>query len=150
MARTLDTKAFLDTVCELLQQGQTNVTVPVTGSSMVPFLHNGDTVYLNAPPEKLRKGDVVLYTRNNGDYVLHRIWKVNRDGSMIMVGDAQQFLETVPSRKRICGIAVAALHKNKRISPRCFHWWFYRHVWLWLLPWRYRLMATRSKKRPLG
>ena len=147
MARTLDTKCFLDTVCELLQQGQTNVTVPVTGGSMVPFLHNGDTVYLNAPDKKLKKGDVVLYTRSNGDYVLHRIRKVNRDGSFIMVGDAQQFLEHVPSRDRICGIAVAAHHRGKTVTPHSFHWWFYRHVWLWLLPWRYRLMALRQNKK---
>ncbi len=146
MARTLDTKAFLDTVCDLLRQGQTNVTVPVTGSSMVPFLHDGDTVYLNVPSEKLKKGDVVLYTRENGDYVLHRIRKVNRDGSLTMVGDAQQFLETVSSRERVWGIAVAACHKGKRVTPRSFHWWFYRHIWLWLLPWRYRLMAARKKK----
>lgn len=146
MARTLDTRAFLDTVCQLLQQGQTHVTVPVTGSSMVPFLYDGDTVYLNAAPEKLKKGDVVLYTRSNGDYVLHRIRKINRDGSLVLVGDAQQFLEHLPSRAQVHGIAVAARHKGKAITPRGFHWWFYRHVWLWLLPWRYRLMASRNKK----
>lgn len=146
MTRKLDTKAFLDTVCELLRQGQTAVTVPVTGSSMVPFLHDGDTVYLSAPPEKLEKGDVVLYARENGDYVLHRIRRLNRDGSLIMVGDAQQALEYLPSRQQVYGIAVAARHKGKRITPRSFHWWFYRHIWLWLRPWRYRLMATRKKK----
>lgn len=146
MAHTLDTKQFLDTVCQLLQQGQTNVTVPVAGSSMVPFLHNGDTVYLNAPPKKLKKGDVVLYTRDNGDYVLHRIRKVHKNGSLTLVGDAQQFLEHLPGWDRVHGIVVAARHKGKRITPRSFHWWFYRHIWLWLLPWRYRLMASRRKK----
>ena len=146
MARTLDTKCYLDTVCELLQQGQCNVPVPVTGSSMVPFLHDGDTVYLNAAPEKLKKGDVVLYTRSNGDYVLHRIRKVHKDGSFVLVGDAQQLLEHLPSRAQIHGIAVAAQHKGKRITKRSFYWWLYRHVWLWVLPWRYRLMAMRKKK----
>lgn len=146
MARTLDTKAFLDTVTQLLQQGQTNVTVPVRGSSMVPFLHDGDTVYLDPAPEKLKKGDVVLYTRENGDYVLHRICKVCRDGSLVLVGDAQQLLERLPHRSCVCGIAVSARHKGRLIHRRSWHWWFYGHIWLWLLPWRYRLMASRRKK----
>ena len=146
MARPLDTKAFLDAVTQLLQQGQTNVTVPVRGSSMVPFLHDGDTVYLDPTPEKLKKGDVVLYTREGGDYVLHRIRKICRDGSLVLVGDAQQLLEQLPNRSSVCGIAVAARHKGRLINRRSLHWWFYRHIWLWLLPWRYRLMASRRKK----
>lgn len=145
MARSLDTNSYLDTVCQLLAQGQTHVTVPVAGNSMVPFLHDGDTVYLDAAPKKLKKGDVVLYIRENGDYVLHRICEVERNGSLVLVGDAQQLLESLP-RTQVRGIVVAARHKGKAITPKCFHWWFYRHIWLWLLPWRYRLMASRKKK----
>ena len=36
MAIVLDTNAYLDTVCELLRQGQRHVAIPVTGGSMVP------------------------------------------------------------------------------------------------------------------
>ena len=60
MAKVLDTRAYLDEVCRLLDQGQQHVAVPVTGGSMIPFLHNGDTVYLDLPDTPLRKGDVVL------------------------------------------------------------------------------------------
>ena len=31
MAKVLDTTAFLDTVCDLLRQGQQHVAIPVTG-----------------------------------------------------------------------------------------------------------------------
>lgn len=151
MARIVDTQAYLDTVCELLQQGRSHVAVPVTGGSMTPFLHNGDTVYLDLPDTPLKRGDIVLYTRENGRYILHRIKKVNPDGSFIMVGDAQQELEYLPRKDMIHGRVSAALHKGKPIRPGQPRWWFYQHVWLWVVPIRRRLIdlvtKLKSKKK---
>lgn len=144
--RQMDTWEYLDVVCDLLRQGKTYVNVPVTGGSMVPFLHSGDAVYLDPPPKRLRRGDIVLYTRQNGDYVLHRIRSVYPDGSLIVVGDAQQHLEPLRSARCVHGIVVSARHKDELITPKSPRWWFYRHIWLWLLPWRHRLMNLRSKK----
>ena len=140
MAYVLDTQAFLDTVCELLQQGKQHVAVPVAGSSMIPFLHNGDTVYLDLPDSPLKRGDIVLYTRSRGRYILHRIKKINPDGSFIMVGDAQQELELIPRRDMIHARVRFARHKGKLTRPGQPRWWFYQHVWLCIVPIRYRLM----------
>lgn len=148
MARIVDTQAYLDTVCQLLQQGQSHVAVPVTGGSMTPFLHNGDTVYLDLPESPLKKGDIVLYTRENGRYILHRIKKVNSDGSFIMVGDAQQALEYLPRREMIHGRVSSARHKGKPIHPGQPRWWFYQHVWLWVVPIRRRLIDLVTKLKP--
>lgn len=146
MSYILDTEAFLDTVCELLHQGQTSVAIPVAGGSMVPFLHHGDTVCLDLPENELKRGDVVLYRRPNGRYILHRIYKLNKDGSLILVGDAQQELERLPSRELVCARVTSARHEGKPCKPGQLRWWFYRRVWLWLLPHRHRLMALRKKK----
>ena len=140
MAYVLDTQAFLDTVCELLQQGKQHVAVPVAGSSMIPFLHNGDTVYLDLPDSPLKRGDIVLYTRSSGRYILHRIKKINPDGSFIMVGDAQQELELIPRRDMIHARVSYARHKGKLTRPGQPRWWLYQHVWLGIVPIRYRLM----------
>ncbi len=147
MAHSLDTKTFLDTVCELLQQGSTRVTVPVAGSSMVPFLHSGDTVHLDAVPETLHRGDVILYMRPNGDYVLHRICKLCPDGSLLVAGDAQKRLEILPDRSCVFAIAVSARHKGKIITPSSFHWRFYRRVWLWLRPIRPLFLGLKRNKK---
>ena len=151
MSRILDTQAFLDTVCELLQQGQCHVAVPVSGGSMTPFLHHGDTVYLDLPDSPLKKGDIVLYTRENGRYILHRIKKVNPDGSFVMVGDAQQNLEYLPRRDMIHARVTSARHKGKPTYPGQPRWWFYQHVWLWAVPIRRRLInlvcAIKGKKK---
>lgn len=145
MARVLDTQAFLDTVCDLLRQGEKGVAIPVAGGSMIPFLHDGDTVHLEVPSTPLKRGDIVLYTRSSGRYILHRIYRVNRDGSFIMVGDAQQELEYIPSREQIHARVTSVRHKGKPDQPGSLRWWFYRCVWLWLVPCRHRLMELRGR-----
>lgn len=147
MARILDTQAFLDTICDLLNQGETNVPIPVAGSSMVPFVIHGDTAYLDLPQDPIRVGDILLYTRANGMYILHRVYRVNRDGSFIMVGDAQTDLELLPSREQIHARVSFVRHRNRIIRPGQFRWWVYSHLWLWLLPLRPRLMGLREAFR---
>ena len=51
--------------------------VPITGTSMLPLLKEGrDLVELEScSQERLKKGDVVLYKKNDGTLVLHRIIK---------------------------------------------------------------------------
>lgn len=147
MAKVLDTNAFLDTVCELLRQGQQHVAIPVTGGSMVPFLHSGDMAYLDLPDGPLKKGDIVLYTRQSGRYILHRIKKVNKDGSFVMVGDAQQDLELIPRRDMIHARVTSARHCGKLIYPGQPRWWFYQHIWLMLVPYRHRLMHLSGRLR---
>ena len=87
----------------------------------------------------------MLYTRTNGRYILHRVYKVNKDGSCIMVGDAQQELELLPSLDMIHARVTAARHKGKLIRPGGWYWTAYRYLWLWLLPFRHRLMHLRGK-----
>lgn len=147
MTRFLDTQEYLDTVCDLLNQGETSVAVPVAGGSMIPFLHNGDTVYLDLPQEPLKRGDILLYTRSNGQYILHRVIQTNPDGSLWMAGDAQQQLEYLPNRECVRARVTAARHKGKQNRPGGFRWWCYSHPWRWLIRYRHRLMIFREKLR---
>ncbi len=147
MSLVLDTQEFLDTVCQMLAEGQTNVPIPVAGGSMVPFLHHGDTVYLAIPDTPLKRGDILLYQRTNGRYILHRIKKVRRDGSLVMVGDAQQELELLPSQALVRARVTSAIHKGKPCTPKSLRWWAYCHLWLWLCPVRHFLMRLREKLR---
>ena len=147
MAKLVDTREYLDMICQLLAEGKRDVPVPVAGSSMVPFLHNGDTVYLNLLDSPPKKGDVVLYTRPTGQYVLHRIVRVNSDGSFIMLGDAQQEREWVESREWIRARMTRAVHQGKTMTHGSPRWRFYATVWIWVWPWRRKLMSVFGKKR---
>lgn len=147
MERILDTKEYLDAVCQMLVEGQNGVPVPVAGSSMTPFLHPGDMVYLDPVASPLRRGDIVLYTRPGGRYVLHRIVKVNTDGSFIMLGDAQMEREWIESEKQIHARVVRALHRGKLLTPKSFRWCFFATVWRWVVPLRHWIMNTYARIR---
>lgn len=141
MARMVDTKEYLDVVCDLLREGRNNVPVTVAGSSMTPFFHHGDTVYLNLPQKPLKKGDVVLYVRPTGQYVLHRIIRVNSDGSLIMLGDAQVDREWIEGSAAVRGIVVKVLHRGKVLTRSSFRWWFFEKIWPCVVPLRPAIMT---------
>lgn len=144
MSRLLDTQEFLDNICQMLAEGRTNIPIPVAGGSMVPFLHDGDTVFLALPDSPLKRGDIVLYQRSSGRYILHRIKKVRKDGSLVMVGDAQQDQELLPSQSQVRARVISVIHNKKTYTPKSLRWWMYRHVWLWLRPVRHPLMKLRG------
>jgi len=61
---------------------------------MLPLIKQGrDTVTIVKPDGKLTRGDVALYKRANGQFVLHRVIKVFPDG-YLMCGDNQAIPES--------------------------------------------------------
>lgn len=135
MERTVDTREYLDMVCGLLEAGRHGVPVPVAGASMTPFFCHGDTVYLDCVPQTLHRGDIVLYRRPGGRYVLHRIVGIAHDGSLIMLGDAQTEREKIV-RDAVCARAVRVLHKGKLHDERSLRWRFFAGVWTRIVPLR--------------
>lgn len=82
------------------------------GYSMYPFIDpRRDEVVLAGIEEgsALRRGDVVLYRRENGMLVLHRIYKIGQDG-LYLLGVTRQ-----PSRDRAAG---AGQGENDRYGKR--------------------------------
>lgn len=146
MELTVGTTEYLDTVCALLAGGKTNVPVPVTGASMTPFLHPGDTVSLAAVAPPLRRGDILLYRRKNGQYVLHRIVKIKRDGSLVMLGDGQTEREML-TPDAVCARAVRVLHKGNPLTPKSLRWRFFATVWIYMVPLRRPLTAAVARLR---
>ncbi len=61
------------------------------GTSMLPMLRQGvDSVQLVSKEKRPPKiGEVILYRRKNGAFVLHRIIGEGKDGSFITCGDNQ-------------------------------------------------------------
>ena len=139
--RTVDTREYLDMVCGLLAEGKTRIPVPVAGTSMTPFLHPGDTVYLDLPGETLKPGDVVLY-RRGGQYVLHRIHSRRTGGGFFIVGDSQLALEPV-EKTQICAKMTAA-NCGRMLTPKDLRWRFFATLWR-RLPLRRIAMALHSK-----
>lgn len=92
-------------------------TIPITGTSMLPLLVQGrDTVTIKKASEKLKVGDLPLYRRKDGSFVLHRIVKVNHDGSYTMCGDNQFLKEYGITDENIIGVVTEIKRKEKTFS----------------------------------
>jgi len=104
--RRIDTTEFFALVLEALEAGSRVAFTP-RGRSMLPTLRDAtDVVYLERATNPA-KYDVVLYRRDTGQYVLHRIVGVASDGTFVLCGDGQTALEFGIRREQILANVVA-------------------------------------------
>lgn len=113
----------------------------VTGTSMQPFLKNGeDVVWLRAcNPSDIKKGAILLFERVDDSLVLHRVNKILPDGKILMNGDAHKWREKISLGQVIA--VVDEIEKNgKKIS--CSAPWYRFRVFAWRLlrPVRYYIL----------
>jgi len=91
-------KKFEDIIAERGKLIYTNV-----GDSMFPTIRPRDLLMIEAVSKPLKVGDVPLYKRDNGQYVLHRIYKKRR-GKYTMKGDNRTFIEKGITDRHIIGV----------------------------------------------
>lgn len=127
MAKILDTQAYLDAVCDMLQTGAVHVPVNVAGTSMTPFLDPGDTVLLDLPKEAVQVGDVILFVRFNGRYVLHRVVSIQSD-RLELLGDAQIASEWI-APDQVRAVVTAIRRGDKLLDSGSLRWRFFRGPW---------------------
>ncbi|HJA19397.1 MAG TPA: S24/S26 family peptidase [Candidatus Mediterraneibacter ornithocaccae] len=133
--RVVDTNEYVTVLRELAGEGRV-VSMLVAGSSMSPFLcHKRDYIYFTKPDRELRRGDMVFYQRDTGQYVMHRVYKRKKDG-YYMVGDAQTQIEGPLRRDQIFARIIKVKRKGRIIEPGNFWWEFFEHVWIRIIPLR--------------
>lgn len=116
---------LLPLIEEALKRGD-SISFCSHGNSMKPFIQNGtQTVTLSPISSELKKNDVIFYRRKSGNFVLHRIIRIEKDGSFTLCGDNQGFLEKGIQKDQILA-KMTALEKNgKQIAleslPAKFH-----------------------------
>lgn len=142
MGRTLDTNKYLDAVCQMLADGASSVPVPVVGDSMRPFLRVGDFVHVDRA-ENIRKGDILLFHRPNGQYVLHRVVRKMPEGYW-MLGDNQTVCEPIHGGQ-VCAKVTSAKIRGEAVTTDSFRWWMFAHPWRWLAPFRTQIAWLHEK-----
>ncbi|MEE0884829.1 MAG: S24/S26 family peptidase [Faecalimonas sp.] len=141
--RTVDTNEYVSVLRELVEQ-EKEVGLLIAGNSMSPFLvHQRDTICFRKPDKKLRRGDMVFYQRENGHYIMHRIYKVCPEG-YYMVGDAQVAIEGPLRAEQIFAIVTKVNRKGKWIGPNDLWWRFFAHVWIRIVPMRRMILKGYS------
>lgn len=136
---TLPPEILLEEYRRILAEEPNVMALPliVTGGSMTPFLIPGrDTVYLSRLQRPARRGDILLYLRDNGEYILHRVWKVERNGTYTIIGDSQMALERGVRHDQVIAVVTAVVRKGQRMAPGDFWWEFFEKVWIRMVPFR--------------
>lgn len=128
-SKKVDLADFYPLISEMLDQGGT-FSLTITGSSMWPTILGGrDRVTLVKAPEKLKKYDLPLYRRKNGQFVLHRILSVNEDGTYDCCGDHQTQIERGLTQEQMIGLVTDIVRKGKAFSVWNAHYCRWVKFW---------------------
>lgn len=123
------------------------VPLVISGSSMDPFLvHGRDTVFLSKLTRQPRRGDMLLYRRKNGQYVLHRVARAGQ--TLTLIGDGQVGLEPGIQAEQVLAVVSAVRRKGKLLKPGHPIWAFYEKIWIRLIRIRPRLLGLFRRLRP--
>ncbi len=132
---------IIEEAIRLAREG-VNVTLPVNGNSMLPFIIGGkESVILHSPGGIVDVGDVVLAWVDGNRYVVHRIIKLDYDRVTLM-GDGNV---AVTEHCRLNDIKARVTHvvsaDNKKRDLYSRWRMLGAKVWYWLRPIRRYLLA---------
>ena len=130
---------IIEEAIRLVREG-VNVTLPVKGQSMLPFIIGGKESVILHRPGLIDVGDVVLAWVDGNRYVVHRIIKLDYDRVTLM-GDGNLTTEhcALGDIKARVTHVVSADNKKRDLYSR----WRVRaaKLWYWLRPVRRYLLA---------
>ncbi len=108
----------------------------VTGYSMYPIFRSGsDDVVLTAPKD-IKKYDVVLYKRTNGDYIFHRIIKISGD-TLTIAGDNEVKKEYPIYKNQVIAKMKGFIRNGKEYPSTALWYRLYSKIWLMIFPLRH-------------
>ena len=118
MAKTIvkDKAVMMEEIRLLISEGKT-VSLTVKGNSMNPFfVHLRDQITLGPwKKEDIKKGTVALVKDIKGNYIIHRIIKVEGE-NVILIGDGNIGLSEIASFENIIGIMYGITRKGRTYS----------------------------------
>ena len=122
---------------------------PIAGTSMMPFLKEGrDRVELKPYcHHRLKKGEVVLYKKNDGTLVLHRIIKTENGEFFTVLGDHQFNNDEWVNKNQIIAVACGFFIKGRYINEKTRWYRLYKKIWLCNLNFRRIILAVLSLKK---
>ncbi len=119
---------YEETIREVLDSGG-EFTIYPGGASMLPLIAEGrDSVSLVKPENGVNTGDIALYRRKNGQYVLHRVIGM-KNGCYTMCGDNQLAPEKGITDRDIIGIVGRIRRKGRDIPADSFFYGVYCFLW---------------------
>ena len=120
----------IDVIEEILASGGEFQMYP-RGTSMLPLIvQTRDSVILRRNFDiPAKKHDIAFYRRKNGQFVLHRVMKICKDGTYTMCGDNQSALEYGIKSDQIIGYVCGLNRKGKSVNLDGFSYRTYVFFW---------------------
>jgi hypothetical protein len=113
-----------------------DVRLTVTGFSMYPLLRGGSDDVILTKADKIKKYDVVLFERENGEYIFHRV--IKKKGSVLTIaGDNETKKEYPVLEERVIASMKAFVRSGKTHSVSALWYRLYSFVWLFIFPLRH-------------
>lgn len=135
---------------QLLRDGNI-IRIKPQGYSMYPLFIPGrdEALIQQADSTDCHKSDIILYRRDQGILVLHRICRITSDG-FYMVGDNQYEVEGPLRHDQIIGKLIAVNRNGREFSVKNPMYKFFSSLWIFMLPVRpycFKLSAFLRKLR---
>ena len=147
----MDLEDVIDVIEEVLGSGGEFRLHP-RGSSMLPLIVQGrDHVVLARHADNtLCRNDIAFYRRDNGQFVLHRVMRREKDGTYTMCGDHQTDPERGIRQDQVIGYVKELYRNDKKVSFRSLRYRLYTTFWNWMLFRRGCLFLKRKLGRKKG
>lgn len=123
----LPNSELLEQIAQMVACGQ-KVTLRVKGISMRPFIEHGRDKVVLAEPGNFGKGDVVLAEIRKGQFVLHRIERIDGD-KVLLRGDGNWIQTEVCAVANVRAKAVAFVRKGRNVDTNGVLWRLYSFFW---------------------
>lgn len=123
--------------------------VRIKGTSMLPFLEEGKALVEveTSTLKQLKKGDVVLYKKNDGTLVLHRIIKIECEDIFMVLGDHQFKNPERVNKEQIIAVAQGFFINRRYVDDNTRWYRIYKKIWLSSLTLRRCCLALLSLKK---
>ena len=110
------------------------------GDSMYPTIMPHDLLVIEAVTRPLKKYDIPLYKRDNGQYVLHRIIS-DRGGEWVICGDNRRNREYGITERNVIGVLTTIIRDGRELSVYAPKFWIFAR----LLPLRRLMLGVRNR-----
>ena len=139
---------FAQLANETLQNGHA-MRFKALGSSMTPFIRNGDILTVTPTnPKKLRISEIIFYKTKSGNAIAHRILRIKQTINQLTFntrGDASAGTYETVEQNQVMGKVTTINRNNKIINPCKFHIRMAGLFWAAIQPIGYILIKIRYR-----
>lgn len=109
-------------------EGGKSAKFTVVGDSMYPLFRDGIDNVIVVKSENIKKRDIILYSREDGSFVLHRIVG-KADKGYKLCGDNQMIIEYPVKSENIIAVVSAFERNGKTFSVNALWYKIYSLIW---------------------